>query len=274
MAVSLTHNFVSAKSDPTDVTLVKPSNWNDQHALTAGGQTILGVNGPAGAVTDNPCTSFGFSVLSLPSAASIGFTTGDVKATFKTVADTGWIMWTTTISIGTTGSGATYANTNALALYTLFWNNVTDANAPVSSGRGASAAADFAAKKTLTLPSVDQAALIGRGGFLGLALGQLFGETTHTLTSAEMPSHQHLCDFNTGLESAVHTHTDTTSRMDASSGGYALQIGGGFGFSTAVTGTESANHSHLVDSNTNLTGGGGSHNNVQPSIGVNWMLCL
>src|SRR5258708_1610023 len=37
---------------------------------------------------------------------------------------------------------------------TLLWNSWADAQAPVSSGRGASAAADFAAHKTITLPDL------------------------------------------------------------------------------------------------------------------------
>ncbi len=32
--MSITHNFVSAKADDTDETLVRPSNWNDDHIIT------------------------------------------------------------------------------------------------------------------------------------------------------------------------------------------------------------------------------------------------
>ena len=42
MAVSLTHAFVSAKSDGADATLVRPSNWNAEHNLTCATGVILG----------------------------------------------------------------------------------------------------------------------------------------------------------------------------------------------------------------------------------------
>lgn len=42
MAVSLKHNFVSAKLDGSDATLVQPSNWNAEHSLTIATGTLLG----------------------------------------------------------------------------------------------------------------------------------------------------------------------------------------------------------------------------------------
>ena len=46
--VSLKHKFVSGKSDGTDVTLVKPSNWNAEHDLVTAGDGIA-LGRPAGA---------------------------------------------------------------------------------------------------------------------------------------------------------------------------------------------------------------------------------
>jgi hypothetical protein len=48
-------------------------------------------------------------------------------------------------TIGSALSGATYANADAQCLYTLLWNNVTNTYAPVTGGRGGSAAADWPA---------------------------------------------------------------------------------------------------------------------------------
>jgi len=45
MAVSLNHKFVSAIPDGTDATVVRPSNWNDQHNLTGTASTLLGFDG-------------------------------------------------------------------------------------------------------------------------------------------------------------------------------------------------------------------------------------
>lgn len=42
MAVSLKHNFQSAKSDGADATLVQPSNWNAEHDLTLATGKLLG----------------------------------------------------------------------------------------------------------------------------------------------------------------------------------------------------------------------------------------
>jgi len=86
-------------------------------------------------------------------AASVApvWSTGDVKLTLKATADAGWIMCDDG-TIGSASSGATTrANADTQALYTLLWTNITDAWAPVTGGRGASAAADFAANKPLRL---------------------------------------------------------------------------------------------------------------------------
>lgn len=42
MAVSLKHNFVSAKADGADPTLVQPSNWNAEHDLTIATSRLVG----------------------------------------------------------------------------------------------------------------------------------------------------------------------------------------------------------------------------------------
>jgi hypothetical protein len=91
------------------------------------------------------------------------FTTGDVKLTLKTIADVSWVLMNDK-SIGSASSGATgRANTDTEPLYTLIWTNIIDQWAPVTGGRGASAAADFAANKPLFLPKTLGRALAGYG---------------------------------------------------------------------------------------------------------------
>jgi len=94
-----------------------------------------------------------------------GFTTGDGKFTLKTAADVGWVMANDT-SIGSATSGATgRANADTSALYTLIWTNMVDQYAPVATGRGGSAAADFAANKAMFLPkTLGRALAIGGTG--------------------------------------------------------------------------------------------------------------
>lgn len=123
-----------------------------------------------------------------------GFTTGDIKLTIKTSADAGWVMCNDgTIGNGSSG-GTTRANADTVALYTLLWTNVSDTYAPVSTGRGANAAADYAANKTITLTKMlgRSLALSGAGsGLTSRSLGQTVGEETHTPTLAEMFAHTH-----------------------------------------------------------------------------------
>jgi hypothetical protein len=129
------------------------------------------------------------------------FSTGDVKITLKTVADTGWVLMNDgTIGNGSSG-GTTRANADTVDLFTLLWNNTADAQCAVSTGRGASAAADFAANKTIALPKALGRALATYGAGSGLtsrALALITGTETHTLTQAQTPlkSHTHIQTAN------------------------------------------------------------------------------
>lgn len=81
---------------------------------------------------------------------------GDVKATLRATADTGWLLMNDT-TIGNAGSGATTVGFSLKALYSLIWSAVSNVYAPIydSAGaittRGASAEADYNALKRLSL---------------------------------------------------------------------------------------------------------------------------
>lgn len=127
----------------------------------AGGATYSSVTLDAGLVLADPVTSLG--ITSKQYADQHGFTTGDVKLTLKTAADTSWVLMNDG-TIGDASSGATTrANADTSALFTLLWTNVVDQWAPVSTGRGGSASADFAAHKTIALPKTLGRALAGYG---------------------------------------------------------------------------------------------------------------
>ena len=137
-------------------------------------------------------------------------TTGDVKLSFKTVADPGWILMNDG-SIGDASSGATtLANAVTQPLFTLMYNNIVDAWAPIqTSGGGATtrgaqgtASAAYAAHCRLVLPKVLGRAIATAGAGIGLtarALGGIFGEENHTLLAGELPAHQHNQQSNTML---------------------------------------------------------------------------
>lgn len=118
--------------------------------------------------------------------------TGDIKTSLISSAPNGWVAMNDG-TIGNVGSGATNrANADTFQLYKTIWDGVLDAWAPVSTGRGASAVADFVANKTLTLPRSLGRALAGAGTGTGLtarALGQYAG--AETISVAAMPAHTH-----------------------------------------------------------------------------------
>lgn len=179
-------------------------------------------------------------------ASAVG-STGDIKLTLKTAADAGWLMCNDG-TIGSASSGATTrANADTSALYTLLWTNVSNTYAPVTGGRGGSAAADFAANKPIALTKMLGRALAvsGTGSTLtARTLGQTVGAETHALTIAEL---------------AAHTHPQQGDTVVANAGATA-QGGGGAGWTLGGT--------------TQSTGSGDAHNNMQPTSFLNAMIKL
>lgn len=133
-----------------------------------------------------------------PLSAAYGVApTGTILETMATSAPDGWILLTGASAIRTIGdasSGADRANADTSVLYALVYAAMTNTEAPVSSGRGASAAADYAAHKTLTLPEVRGRCLIGSGTGGSLTArthGAVGGAETHQLSVGELASHTH-----------------------------------------------------------------------------------
>lgn len=212
------------------------------------------------------------------------WSTGDVKVTLKPAADPGWVMMNDG-NIGDASSGATTrANADTLELFKLLWNNTTNTNCPVSTGRGLTAVADFAAHKTIALPKAVGRALAVAGAGAGLsarALAVALGEEAHQLTTGEMPIHNHgVNDFghNHGISDPGHAHTQTG--WDSGGSGPGSQARGQFNtglvdsFSTEPNTTGIVVLGNTSGITLNNTGGGGTHNNMQPTSFFNIMVKL
>lgn len=205
-----------------------------------------------------------FRVLEDISVASTGFSTGDVKLTIKTAADTGWVMMNDgTIGDGSSGA-STRANSDTVNLFTLLYNNLSDTAAPLLTSAGASttraaqgsAATAYANHCRITLFKVLGRAIAGAGAGSGLtsrALGATAGAETHTLTTAELPNQTYNYNFNTS--------SGNTSSFPSS-----VDSGGDFNMAnTALV----SNTGVVTDNN-----GGGAHTIVQPSVFLNVMIML
>lgn len=100
-------------------------------------------------------------------------------------------------------------------------------------------------------------------GLDGATLGAAGGAQTQTLTVAQLPSHDH--GGNTANDGA-HTHSiNGGSNISGNSFPSVLATTSGNGFGTIAGGGA---HSHGITAQ----GGGGAHNNVQPSLVINWII--
>lgn len=176
--------------------------------------------------------------------------TGDIRVSLSSSAPNGWVAMDDR-SIGNENSLATNrADEDTFQLFKTIWDGVSNPSsntfAPVSGGLGASAVADFVANKRLTLPRSLGRALAGAGTGSGLTarvLGEFLGEETHTLTIPEIPAHTH------------HTTSSAVGLSNENSPNIAKNTPNDSGTSSS-------------------TGGGGAHNNMQPTSFMNIFIKL
>jgi len=215
------------------------------------------------------------------------FTTGDYKAMHTTSPQTGWVR-ANGKTIGNAASGASErANADTSALFQFLYN--ADATLTVSGGRGANAAGDYAANKTIALPDLRSRALIGRGTMGNAAanliadaqfdnsetadtLGATAGEGKHTLLTAEMASHTHTATTTLSTDPG-HTH-DTASRLSGAGGTDTIQSTGSTGTQTHVATQTVGAHTHTATTTNASIGSDTAHNNVQPSVAVTYFIKL
>lgn len=89
MAVSLKHKFTSAKSDGGDSTLIRPSNWNDEHDLTIATARLVGRTTAGAGTIEEISVSADLSLSSgtLGVASSVTTLTGTQTLENKTLND-------------------------------------------------------------------------------------------------------------------------------------------------------------------------------------------
>lgn len=150
-------------------------------------------------------------------------TSCDMKVTYGTGVLTGFVR-ANGRTIGSATSGATErANADTLALFTCLYN--ADANLAVSGGRGANAAADYAANKTIALPDWRGRALAGlddMGNSAALRLTSTYFGTSPTVLGAAGGAQ----NFAMTLANMIqHTHANTLTDP----GHRHNQLGGGGG---------------------------------------------
>jgi microcystin-dependent protein len=121
---------------------------------------------------------------------------------------------------------------------------------------------------TFNIPNCAERVIIGKSTARTLVpqydatvLANVFGEGQHALSTAELAAHTH------PIIDPKHHHG-----LSVTQGGYQAQSGGG-GLQAIITGTAT----NTSDSATGITqaesaGGGGVHNNVQPSLVMNFII--
>jgi microcystin-dependent protein len=199
--------------------------------------------------------------------------TGDLKVKATSTTDAGWVLAAKGHTIGNASSGATRANADTEALFLQLWSDYSNTLLPIldSSGsastRGATASADYAANKRMPVPEINGrvlAALDNLGGTSANTvtnssadtLGGTLGAETHTLQTSEIPAHSH------GVTDPGHTHTGTVANVWGPASGESASPGGGRNLDSRSFTTSN----NTTGISINNAGGGGSHNNMQPTF--------
>lgn len=217
--------------------------------------------------------------------------TGDLKPHYGTDAMSGWVR-AAGRTIGSATSGATErANADCEDLFLHLWT--VDSTLSVSTGRGGSAAGDWAANKTIALPDFRERGFAGLatmgntdagrvadslvdGGETSSALGATAGVDDVALVTGELPSHSHAAGTllmpNHGHATRVAENSTDTSDT---TGGMLLKAAGSSNFA-AYTGTPSntagqqvgGSGTASITGSTATAGSGTAHNNMQPTMFV------
>lgn len=119
---------------------------------------------------------------------------------------------------------------------------------------------------TFNLPDLRGRVPVGKNGGTFGSLGSTGGAETHTLTTAQMPSHNHGGSTST---TGAHSHS-LNGKVNISQNGYGQNspINGNAGNFADGSALSAGDHSHTISSQ----GGGAAHNNLQPYQVVNYII--
>lgn len=216
---------------------------------------------------------------STPVSASV-VTTGMVFSYIGTSAPSGFVLLSGR-TIGSAASAATErANADTVTLYTLIWNSMADTEAPVSTGRGVSAAADFAANKTITLPDARGRTIYGKDNMGGTTASRLTAAisgldgTILGKAGGDERAQSHTHTGTTNGQNTSHTHSDYyqvtnigyTTGVDLVSGVGPVATSNSESGANTTTGAASNDHSHTF---TSAATGAGNSQNVSPGLVLN-----
>ena len=126
---------------------------------------------------------------------------------------------------------------------------------------------------TFGLPNLSGRVMVGAGtgpGLPNIQLGQVAGEAQHTLTSSEMPSHNHTASAPTATAPAASVATTDTPSASVAPAPATLGAGKSNNFGAADTNLAPPTLTPAVAS----AGSGMPHNNLQPYLGMNMVICL
>lgn len=236
---------------------IRLTDVNGVEKLTADGIIVTGASSGGGGGS--------------PVDATTVLATGDIKVRYGTGVLAGFVR-ANARTIGSATSGASErANSDTQSLFEYLWN--TDANLTVSTGRGASSAADWAANKTIALPdwrgralaALDDMGNTAAGrltstyfGTSAIVLGAAGGAESQTLTASQIPS----------ITSANASQAITVLSNQSVSIGGTIDTTSGSGASFVRNSTigqitsTSPNAISVTSSNT----GGTAHNIAQPTM--------
>ena len=110
----------------------------------------------------------------------------------------------------------------------------------------------------------------GTGASLTIELGEMGGETSHTLIQTEMAAHSHAATL-TATAPAAGASTTATPSASVAQGPATLGAGVSKNFGTANANLAPPT---VAAPTINSAGGSQPHNNLQPDLGMKYIICL